>query len=240
MNDSHSGTNLAPSRLIDSSHPEIAAAAARLTAGAGDDAARAVALHDFVRDRVLFGWAPAFDRQKASEVLASGVGFCNTKSTLFVALLRAAGIPARVHFATINRRLLDGLIRPPQPFVDHSWTEAKVGGHWVATDSYNLDLPLQRAALARCRAEGRVIGYGVHAHGTPYWDGRSRAFVQFVDDGAVPDLSDEDFGSFADLDRFRATGRGRNKDHWPARLGIRLLVRAANRRVARLRSEGVH
>lgn len=236
MNTDHPADDLAPTRLIDSGHPEIAAAAARLTAGAAGDAARAVALHDFVRDRVRFGWAPAFERQRASEVLASGIGFCNTKSTLFVALLRAAGIPARVHFATLHRRVLDGLIRPPQTYVDHSWTEASVNGRWVATDSYNVDLPLHRAALARCRAEGRLMGYGVHVNGTPHWDGRAPAFVQFVNDGAVSDLSDEDFGSFNDLDRFRATGRGRNADHWLARFAIRWLIRGANRRAQHLRA----
>jgi transglutaminase-like putative cysteine protease len=227
---------LAPTRLIDSEHPDIAATAAKVTAGARDDVERAVRLHDFVRDRILFGWAPAFERQKASEVLKSGIGFCNTKSTLFAALLRASHIPARVRFKTINRRILDGLIRPPQPFVDHSYVEAWLDGRWVGTDSYAVDSALQRAAVARCRAEGKRIGYGVHTGGTTQWDGRSNAFTQLNDDGSVPDLTDSDFGSFIDLEAFRATGRGRSPTHLPARLGIRLLLPAANRRVERLRA----
>jgi transglutaminase-like putative cysteine protease len=87
---------LDPSNQVDSNHPDIVALARSLTDGATSPADQAVRLHDFVRDQVPFGWAPAFDRQRASEVLASRIGFCNTKSTLLVALLRAAAIPARI------------------------------------------------------------------------------------------------------------------------------------------------
>ncbi len=226
---------LAPGGCVDSDHPAIVAAAAQLTTGAGHDAQRAMRLHDFVRDDVVFGWAPGFDRYRASEVLRDRIGFCNTKSTLLAALLRATRIPARIHFATITRKLLDGLIRPPQPYVDHAYVEAWLDGRWVGTDSYNLDRTFHARALARCRAEGRAIGYGVHANGTTEWDGRTPAFSQFVDDGAVPDLSDEDFGCFTDLEAFKATGRGRNVENVPARIAIRLLTRAANRRVVSLR-----
>lgn len=229
---------LAATRSIDSSHPEIVATAARLTAGAKDDIERAVRLHAFVRDGIVFGWAPRFDRYRASEVLRDGVGFCNTKSTLFAALLRASGIPARIHCATINRRILDGLIRPPQPYLDHSYVEAWLNGRWVGVDSYTIDVPLHRAAIARCRAEHRRTGYGVHTGGTTEWDGRSPSFTQFVNDDSVPDLSDEDFGSYPDLDAFKSTGRGRNVENLPARLAVRWLTRAANRRVEALRKTG--
>lgn len=37
------------------------------------------------------------DALTASEVLKQGQGFCNPKATLLVALMRAAGIPARMH-----------------------------------------------------------------------------------------------------------------------------------------------
>jgi len=226
---------LAPTRMLDADHAEIAAAAARITAGARDDGQRAVKLHDFVRDEVLFGWAPGFDRYRASEVLRDRIGFCNTKSTLFAALLRAARIPARLHCATITRKLLTGLIKPPQPYVDHAFVEAWLGGGWVGVDSYNVDRTLHARALARCRAKGLSVGYGVHARGTPIWDGQRPAFSQYLDDGSVPELSDEDFGSFMDLEDFKATGRGRNAENLAARIGIRLLTRAANRRVEALR-----
>lgn len=229
---------LAPTHSVDSENPEIAAAAARITAGAKDDIERAVLLHDFVRDRIAFGWAPRFDRYRASEVLRDGIGFCNTKSTMLAALLRASGIPARLHCATINRKILDGLIRPPQQYVDHSYVEAWLDDRWVGVDSYTIDVPLHRVAVARCNAEQRRTGYGVHTDGTTEWDGRSPSFTQFMNDGSVPDLTDEDFGSYVDLDAFKATRRGRNVEHLPARLVIRWLTRAANRRVEVLRRTG--
>lgn len=46
-----------------------------------------------------------FDREdsKASEVLKASRGMCNTKTTLFVALCRCAGVPARVHAWKIHK-----------------------------------------------------------------------------------------------------------------------------------------
>jgi Transglutaminase-like superfamily len=225
---------LAATRYIDAGHPAIVAAAERATAGADTDMERAVRLHDLVRD-MPFGWAPAFDEQKASEVLASGLGFCNTKSTLFAALLRASGIPARLHFAGISRRSLRGLITPPTTYVDHSWTEVLLDGRWIATDSYNVDPALHRAALARLRSENAQIGYGAHINGTCHWDGRSNSFSQFVDDGTVPDLSDADFGIHADIGAFYASGVGHNRPNPISRFAIRMLIIGANRRVRRLR-----
>ena len=228
-------TCLSATRYIDSGHPEIIAAAERATAGARTDVERAARLHDLVRD-IPFGWAPAFDEQTASEVLACGIGFCNTKSTLFVALLRAVGIPARIHFVSISRRTLRGLITPPHAYVDHSYAEVMLDGRWIATDSYNVDAVMHRAAIARLRAENAQVGYGVHINGTCEWDGRSDRFSQFLDDGSVPDLSDADFGIHADIGAFYASGVGRNQPNPMARLAIRLLIIGANRRVRRLRN----
>ena len=102
---------------------------------------------------------------------------------LLIALLRAIGIPARVHCVTINRRILRGLIRPPAEFVHHSYTEVLLENRWLGIDSYIVDAPLHRAAVARCRAEKLEIGYGVHPNGSINWDGRTDCFAQFANDG---------------------------------------------------------
>lgn len=226
---------LAATPYINAGHPEILVAAERATAGARTDIERAVRLHDLVRD-IPFGWAPEFDEQTASEVLACNIGFCNTKSTLFVALLRACGIPARIRFVSITRRVLRGLITPPSAYVDHSCTEVLLDGRWIGTDSYNVDPAVHRAALARLRAENAQIGYGVHINGTCQWDGRSDRFSQFLDDRSVPDLSDADFGTHADIGAFYASGVGRNRPNRISRLAIGFLIIGANRRVQRLRN----
>ncbi len=57
---------------------------------------RIKAIYNYVRDDVLFGYN-IDDGISASKVLADGYGQCNTKGTLFMALLRACNIPCRVH-----------------------------------------------------------------------------------------------------------------------------------------------
>lgn len=158
------GAFLGPTVAIDADAPSIRAQAARLTADARTDRERAVAIHDFVRDEVKFGWQAAFYESRASAVLAARIGFCNTKSTLFVALLRAAGIPARVRFVDLDAGLLRGIVRPGTPYVDHAFTEVYLDGRWIRTDSSIVDRELFDAAHRRLTAEGRLLGYGIHRH----------------------------------------------------------------------------
>lgn len=69
-----------------------------------DDFERIRAIYDFVRDEILFGYN-VDDSIPASHVLRDGFGQCNTKGTLFMALLRACGVPCRVHGFTIDKKL---------------------------------------------------------------------------------------------------------------------------------------
>ena len=72
-----------------------------------DDFQRIKAIYNFVRDEILFGYN-VDDNITASEVLADGYGQCNTKGTLFMALLRACRIPCRIHGFTIDKKLQKG------------------------------------------------------------------------------------------------------------------------------------
>ena len=60
-------------------------------------------IYTFVRDEILFGYN-VDDSVPASRVLRDGYGQCNTKGTLFMALLRACDIPCRVHGFTIDKK----------------------------------------------------------------------------------------------------------------------------------------
>ena len=64
-------------------------------------------IYDFVRDEILFGYN-VDDTVPASRVLRDGYGQCNTKGTLFMALLRACEIPCRIHGFTIDKKLQKG------------------------------------------------------------------------------------------------------------------------------------
>ena len=107
---------------------DVAATAARITQGLPTERQRAVAIHDFVRDQVKFGFTGRFYAMTAADVLGAGRGYCNTKSTLFVDLLRAAGLQARQQFVDIDASVLHGLVDPGTPWVDHSDVEVRIDG----------------------------------------------------------------------------------------------------------------
>lgn len=225
-----------PTPYIDCANPAVVELAESITVGSRDAREKAVRIHDFVRDRIRFGWAPAFYDQRASDVLAAGVGFCNTKSTLFVALLRALGIPARQHFVNISARILDGLIDPGTPYVDHSFAEVFLGGTWHRVDCYIVDRAMMANARARLAAESRPLGYGVHRNGVSEWDGRADAFSQFVNDGSVPGLTSADHGLHEDVGAFYASGRGANELTFPVRWLFGFFSRRANARIEAIRA----
>lgn len=83
------------------------------------------AVYGFVRDEIAFGYNGS-DDLPASQVLADGIGQCNTKSTLLMALLRAVGLPCRFHGFTIDKTLQRGAITgvayllAPRSII-HSW-----------------------------------------------------------------------------------------------------------------------
>ncbi len=223
------------SNYVDSNHPAIAELAAKLTKAHLNTVDKAIALHDFVRDEVPFGFSGKFYDQRASEVLRSGRGFCNTKSTLLAALLSAVDIPARQHFVEINADILDGFIDPGTTFVDHSFLEIYLEGKWLKVDSYIVDRRLAEVARQRLRDENKVIGYGVHVNGVSDWDGRSHAFSQFLNDGAHTALAGKDYGIVQDIGVFYAEAPRNNRLTGFTRLAFPLFAATANRRIERLR-----
>ena len=81
-----------PTKILDFNSPNIA----KLIADKGwknmpqEQAAREI--YEFCRDEIRFGYNAEADDMPASAVLEEGLGHCNTKSTLFMALFRAIGI----------------------------------------------------------------------------------------------------------------------------------------------------
>ena len=95
---------LAATPLLDVPHPDIEALVGRRGWRALPHYDRIGAVYDFVRNEIAFGYNEG-DELPASSVLADGIGQCNTKSTLLMALLRAVGIPCRFHGFTIDKPL---------------------------------------------------------------------------------------------------------------------------------------
>lgn len=171
---------------------------------------RAVALHDHVREGVQFGFNRYFDAGEPDYVLACGVGHCNPKSRLMVALFRAAGFESHQHFVVIPKDVLKGAIPVSRYWMipaelSHSYVEVEVEGTWCRIDSHIVDTPLLEAAQARLLAEGRTLGYGARLNSTNVWDGEGDAFSQFD-----PDLMLEDHGRVDDLDAYFRSRKYRN------------------------------
>ena len=85
------------------------------------------AVYSFVKDKIKFGYNFA-DAIPASQILQDGIGQCNTKAILLMALFRAVDIPCRLHGFTIDKSLQRGvvpeLIYPITPDnILHSWVE---------------------------------------------------------------------------------------------------------------------
>ena len=124
------------------------------------------AIYNYVRDEILFGYNTD-DGIPATKALADGYGQCNTKGTLFMALLRGCGIPCRVHGFTIDKRLQKGamtglvyVLAPKNVF--HSWVEVYLGGIWYELEAFILDKPyLEKLQAANPDCTGAFCGYGV-------------------------------------------------------------------------------
>jgi transglutaminase-like putative cysteine protease len=136
---------LASTEYIDADHPSIIRKAQELTAHIRGKREQAVALFWYVRDcfpyRIIYE-IPNREYFKASVTLKRGEGFCMPKSILLAALARAAGIPARLHFADIRNHIL-----PPTTterlktdvMAYHTYVELHLGDKWVkATPSFDL------------------------------------------------------------------------------------------------------
>lgn len=127
---------------------------------------RIKAIYNFVRDEIMFGYNTD-DNVPASKVLTDGYGQCNTKGTLFMALLRACGIPCRIHGFTIDKRLqkgaMTGIVYKLAPNnVFHSWVEVFLEGTWYELEAFILDRKyLTKLQRANPECQGAFCGYGV-------------------------------------------------------------------------------
>jgi hypothetical protein len=225
--------------LSDHHHPDIVAKARQLSIGRFTPMEQLDSLFHFVRDEIEFGFPPQasqWDRMKASEVLALGKGYCNTKATLLLALCRALEIPARVHYSTIDINIMRGILPwfafPFLPrYVNHSWLEVQLRDEWKPLDSYVNDLPFYKG----CRLElgERKLGYSLS-----FIDGKCSETFNFGEEGFVHmGAVHEDLGAFEDAGQFFATEAYRPLTAFQ-RLTYPLMVKTANRRIARIRREG--
>ncbi|MBI3146975.1 MAG: transglutaminase family protein [Betaproteobacteria bacterium] len=197
---------------------------------------RVGAIYRYMRDEIAFGYNER-DNLPASRVLQDGYGQCNTKAVLLMALLRAAGIPCRLHGATIHKRLQKGVVSglfyvlAPENIL-HTWVEVKGEVGWVALEGVILDQPyldgVRRIAPAGARC---MLGYAV---GTDQWP--APAIEWRGTDTAIQQTGvNQDFGVFEDPDAFYSR-HGSNLSGFKAWLFRHVVRHLMNRKVAKIRS----
>ena len=147
-------------------HPTIRAKAKELTLAKPTLVDKVESIFLYVRDGIHFGFPPKWDQVKASETLQYGLGYCNTKATLFLALCKAIDIPARIHTGHIEIKIMKGIFPPfAFPFLPksggHSWMEIEVDGEWKPIDSYINDKPFYDGALKRLQESGQITAYSI-------------------------------------------------------------------------------
>ena len=148
---------LKPEAFLESDAPEIVAEAK--TALQGVDGARARAERLVRHVNALLEKRPTLSLPSALEVLRTRVGDCNEHTVLYVALARAAGIPARIAV---------GLVYLRGAFYYHAWPEvwiegARGRGRFVAVDPTLNQFPadLTHVRLARGGLDKQAVILGL-------------------------------------------------------------------------------
>lgn len=192
-------------------------------------------IYNFVRDEIQFGYNTS-DDVSASQVLKDGYGQCNTKSTLLMALLRAVGIPNRIHGFTINKALQKGAIsglwyKLSPDNILHSWVEVNVNNNWYFLEGVILD-KMYLTALQKLNSDCKTTfcGFGVFTDNfqNPPIDYNSNN--TYIQDKGI----NQDFGLFDTPDEFY---QKHNQELSPIkRLFFKFLVRhIMNKNVSRIR-----
>lgn len=139
--------SLAATKMVDADHDAVIAFAEQHKGSGQSHREQAVALYYAVRDG--FRYNPytldlSIKGLRASTVLATGEGWCVTKSALLAAACRAVGIPAKLGYADVKNHLSTERLRQNMKtdvFYYHGYTAIFVDGEWrKATPAFNIEL----------------------------------------------------------------------------------------------------
>jgi hypothetical protein len=189
------GRWLASSPLLDLEDPKLRLKAHALTQLCKTEREKALAVYGFVK-RIPFAKPFKMRLHTAREVIDAGRGDAPDKATLLVALLRLAGLPARIRYVTLRGEILRGLTSS-MSMASRPLVEIWLNQRWVGTDSYIFDAGYMAAARARLKEQGWEWGYGIHVNGHAIWDGVNSCYVGGVPTGQDP-MVVEDLRAYRD------------------------------------------
>lgn len=179
---------LNPTILCDSDSQEIKKKAHELIKRTKTPKEAALKIFYFVRDEIPYSFD--FTDVKASQTLRTRLGLSFQKTNLQIALLRAAGIPARYHRVSCRKQLLRGIISSLLYLVlpevnPHFWCECYLSRKWVSCEA-----TLDKALVEGMTQRGLVAASQIPAID---WDGANDLIV-------VKPWIVEDFGAATSLD----------------------------------------
>jgi len=146
---SRASSYLQETAFCDVTNEDIARLASRLGSDCRSASSYAVACFYQVRDQIEY--TAGIHPHKASDTLNAGYGSCSNKANLFVALLRAKGIPAGFYVMRVDARLFFGPVCPPRitqhmgAHSVHIYAGATLRQQWIRCDK-SVDLPLCRSS----------------------------------------------------------------------------------------------
>ncbi len=174
------------------------------------------AIYYYVQNSVLLGYNK-YDNLTATQVLKDGFGQCNTKATLLMALLRAVGIPCRLHGTKVTkvfqRSLMPAIMaKLAPPLIVHTWAEVYYNGAWLSLEGVITD----KAYICGVQKlypdhKGKFFDYAVAVQDLSNlkidWKGKDTTVQQqaVVEDLGVFDTPDEFYS------KYRQTYRGLKK-----------------------------
>ena len=184
-------------------------------------------IYNYVRDEVLFGYNEK-DELRASRILQDGIGQCNTKSTLLMALLRGVGIPCRLHGFTIDKALQKGAFTgiwyqlAPKNIL-HTWVEIQFQNTWYNLEGVILDQSYLTNLQQKFKDQRQnFCGYGVFTE-----DLMAPKITWNESDTYIQKLGiNQDFGLFDSPDAFFK--KHQQAASWLKRFVFKTIIRHSN------------
>lgn len=128
---------LAATSFIDAHAPAVLGFVDRTVPTGSTPVEAAVALYYAIRDGLryeIYGADLSREGLRASAVVRAGTGLCLHKSVLFVAALRAVGVPARIGLADVRNHLTSPRMQTligGDVFRHHAYATVWLDGRWV-------------------------------------------------------------------------------------------------------------
>ncbi len=196
-------------------------------------------IYGYVQNNILLGYNK-YDNLTATQVLADGIGQCNTKATLLMALLRAVGIPCRLHGTKVTKVFQCSLMpkimaKLAPPLIVHTWAEVYYNGEWLSLEGVITDktyLSGLQKMFPDCKRKFFDYAVAVEDFGNLQidWNGKNTTVQQqaVVEDLGVFDTPDEFYSEY------KQTYRGLKKFLYE-NIGRKIMTR----KVAKIRRYGI-